>query len=207
MSWDLEAFFAEDYFLNHWMQKNVDSTGSFPQADGEICTIELPDNIIKQWGDKDEFKVWHEDFLLRNPPASTLASSGNSHPKASATPVVSSRKRPLPMDMSQFLTPLENFKADDEILCEAPIVNARAAAKLTTMPVLVVSKAGGPYIKNETGNEVFQLIVVCIFCFGSLTIDSLLLLLNLEYIIFQGFINHQYYLGAYLASATLGHIA
>ena len=83
------------------------------------------------------------------------------------------------MDVSKCLAPLETFKVDDEILAEGPIVNARAAAKLTTMPVLVLSKAGGPYVKNETGHEVFQRIIMCIFkrilCIGSLPTDSLLL--------------------------------
>ena len=127
------------------------------QVDGDIVTIELPEATQKQWKDKEDFQLFHEDFVSKHP---TLETFKAQHSKTSkqkeggvAVTVTPPRKRPLGPDLSGCLAGLEKLPEADEIICEVAIVNFRASGKLTTVPTLVVSKKAGVYIKNDTGFE------------------------------------------------------
>eukprot|EP00435_Cladocopium_sp_Y103_P046086 s1680_g13.t1 len=124
------------------------------KADGEIVTIEIPDSLVKQWEGKQEFKTYFDEFIARNPPSKTFKGGKKSakdgaqkNPRA-----ISKRKQPTP-ELSQCITGVEQLPTDDEILGEVPIVNARANGKLSSFPMLMLSKKVGQAIKNETGLE------------------------------------------------------
>ena len=123
------------------------------QVDGEICTIELPNGLVKQWENKPEFQAFYEEFLVKYPLAATFQSKGKVETSA-GTVVVTPVKRPAPFDLSSCLNDVGSLPDEDVIKCEVPVVNGRAGVKLTTMPTLVVAEKTGPYLKNETGHEV-----------------------------------------------------
>ena len=95
--------------------------------------------------------------FIRNPPAKSFKGQkgnkkdGNKQPG----PKIPPKKRRLVPDLSDCIVDLDQVSpaADDETLCSVPILNARAAAKLSTMPVLCITKKLGAYIKNESGHE------------------------------------------------------
>ena len=124
------------------------------QADGEIVTIEVPDMIKKQFAKFEDFQRWHEDFLLRFPPASTFKSKdkGNQDKKPVLKP--KTKKRPAPKDLSKQIGSATELPEKDDILQQVPVVNCRASGKLETMPSLIVSQKVGIYIRNDCGQEV-----------------------------------------------------
>ena len=139
-----------------------------PQVDQEIVTIEIPESVSKQWEGKAEWKTFHEEFLGRNPLIKTFkgakkaGNSGVGGPKGSKTTVSAKRKQPPP-DFSTSFTGIGDLPADDEKIAEVPVINARAASKLATLPMLVVTKKVGIMIKNETGAEVLWLVIIDIY--------------------------------------------
>lgn len=117
--------------------------------DGEIAAIEIPESVIKQWQHKPDLKGFLEDFLVRNP----TVKGGKVQVNAGKAPRTMKRKTPPP-DMSDSYLGIDALPTDDEMVGQVAIVNARANGKLSTMPLLCISKKVGPMIKNETGCEV-----------------------------------------------------
>jgi len=131
-----------------------------PQVDGQIVTLEIPESIVKQWESKPEFKTYYEEFLGRNPPVKEFKGLSVSKKKTdpskpgNPTAVLPTKKRRLVEDISGSIVDVSSLPDPDEVLIQVPIVNARAAKKLTTMPLLRITKNGGPMIVNQTGQEV-----------------------------------------------------
>lgn len=77
---------------------------------------------------------------------------GHSQPTGPLPP----KKRRLAEDLSGSIVDAAQVTPaqDDQLLVEVPIVNARAGKKLTTMPLLRITKNMGPYILNEAGQDV-----------------------------------------------------
>ena len=129
----------------------------YPQVEGQIVTLEIPEAVMKQYGSKEEFKLFHEGFLLRNPPTKTFKltnKKGAGNNPIQSAPVQKKRLREEDLssclvDVDEKLTP-----EGDSILVEVPIINARAGKKLETMPVLRISTRVGAYIVNQSGHEV-----------------------------------------------------
>ena len=125
------------------------------QVDGEIVTIEMPDSLVKQWEGKQEFKAYFDEFISRNPPSKTFKGGKKSAKDgAQKNPRATSKRKQSTPELSQCITGVEQLPTDDEILGEVAIVNARANGKLSSFPMLMLSKKVGQAIKNETGLEV-----------------------------------------------------
>ena len=126
--------------------------------DGEIVTIEIPNAVFNAWEKHDDFQSFHQDFVGRNPPAKSfkgqkgIKKDGNKQ----LGPKLPPKKRRLAADLSDCIVDLDQVApaADDETLCSVPSLNARAATKLSTMPVLCITKKLGAFIKNESGHDV-----------------------------------------------------
>ena len=124
------------------------------QSDNEIVTIEIPDQIVKQWEGKPDFKSWHEDFLIKHPPAVTFKGKASTmESTAAGSSLITPKKRKLPVDISDSIIAIESFPEAEALLVEVPLVNARAGTKLTTMPILGVGEKSGPFVKNDTGHD------------------------------------------------------
>ena len=144
-------------------------------------TIEIPEMVVKAHGENEKFKDFHQKFLVRHPLAKSLAKDrGQSAatPKAKAKAKASTLRKRLHDDFTPKLMAVESVPAPEECLGEVPIVNARANAKLTTMPILMIDKKNGPTIKNETGQEAFLLaldyIFFVLFCSKFLSLGSVI---------------------------------
>ena len=125
------------------------------QVDNEIVTIEIPEALVKQWNDKPEFRTFYDDFVARNPPAKTFkGATTKASGKAVKKLLVPPSKRKLAPDLSSCLVALDEVPQDDTALAQVALINGRSSSKLTTMPLLMVGKKLGPYIRNETGEEV-----------------------------------------------------
>ncbi|CAL1166517.1 unnamed protein product [Cladocopium goreaui] len=129
---------------------------TYGKVEGQIVTLEIPEAVVKQYGSKEEFKTFHEGFLLRNPPTKTFKTNkkGAGNNPIQSAPVQKKRLREEDLssclvDVDEKLTP-----EGDSILVEVPIINARAGKKLDTMPVLRISTRVGAYIVNQSGHEV-----------------------------------------------------
>ena len=44
----------------------------FNQVDGEIVTLDIPNDVIKTWEKHDDFQTYYQEFLIRNPPSKTF---------------------------------------------------------------------------------------------------------------------------------------
>eukprot|EP00435_Cladocopium_sp_Y103_P022453 s2116_g5.t1 len=130
---------------------------TYGKVDGQIVTLEIPEAILKQWESKPEFKTYYEEFLGRNPPVKEfkgMSKKKTSDPSKTGTPPILPKKRRLVEDISGSIVDVAALADPDQVVIEVPIVNARAAKKLTTMPLLRISMKNGPLIVNQTGQDV-----------------------------------------------------
>lgn len=130
------------------------------QVKNEIRTIELPEDEVKKWWSKDEWKCFVQEFQERHPPVKQLEKEA---PKASdsvsaAVPV----KRKLEVDISKHLRDGGSAPGGVKV-AQVQIINARfpADVKSQDLPTLVVSD-GGPYVENATEHPVTCLTFLCI---------------------------------------------
>ena len=124
--------------------------------DGQIVTLEIPEAVVKQYQGKDDFKNFHDGFLIRHPPVKSYKSMNKGGNKdAKLPPVPLPRKRPLEVDLSANLVDVASVLATegDEVLAEVPIINARSGQKLVSTPVLRITRKTGPVIVNQSGHE------------------------------------------------------
>ena len=130
---------------------------STPQVDGQIVTLEIPESVLKQWESKPEFKTYYEEFLGRNPPVKEFKglSKKKTDPSKTGNPTaVLPKKRRLVEDITGSIVDVSSLPDPDDVVVQVPIVNARAGKKLTTMPLLRITKNSGPMIVNQTGQDV-----------------------------------------------------
>lgn len=127
--------------------------------DQEIVTLEIPNSLVTAWEKHPDFISYHQEFLGRHPPAKSFKKD-KKPPKPPSAPKLLSKKRRLAPSLESSIVGLDEVKVPDgeELLCEVPLVNARAGKKLSTLPMLCISKSVGPFIKNESGHEVTWLL-------------------------------------------------
>ena len=135
------------------------------EVGGEICTVELPETEVKKWWEKDDWKVFVQEFQERHPTAKTIAKDmpkKETSPTTSSTLVKVPRKRQADVDLTKHVVD-EGCAPGQTKICTVPIINGRfpTNVKCQDLPVLVVSD-GGPYVLNSTGHPVPYPTYVCL---------------------------------------------
>ena len=129
-----------------------------PEADGEIVTVEIPKAVVDAWEKNPQFQEFYQEFIERNPPAKQFrgqkgGKKNETKPTTTTKPMLPKKRRLLP-EIGDCLVALDAVADAGEVLCDIPVVNARATKKLSTMPTLCISKKLGAVVKNTSGEEV-----------------------------------------------------
>lgn len=124
------------------------------QVSGEVQTIEIPDETIKKWWPRDDFKTFVQDFKERHPLVKDLAKKKAGSEGAGDKLVVAPLKRAAPVDFSGQVVDVANAPSGT-VLAEVPMMTFRFPpdVKGADPPQLVVTDQG-PFIRNTSGHPV-----------------------------------------------------
>ena len=132
------------------------------KVDGQVVSVEIPNNVHKEWGHHKDFKQFSETFVIRNPPAKQQQQQQTGRTKV-GQPAKSllPQKRKATEDVSACI--LDEVPSG-EVLLEVPVLNAKAAKRLATLPSLLVLQDGA-VIQNNSGHDVSQQNVNLLLCY------------------------------------------
>ncbi|CAJ1437658.1 unnamed protein product [Effrenium voratum] len=133
----------------------------YGKVDGQVVSVEIPNNVHKEWGHHKDFKQFAETFVIRNPPAKQQQQQTGRTKVGQPAKSLLPQKRKATEDVSACI--LDEVPSG-EVLLEVPVLNAKAAKRLATLPSLLVLQDGA-VIQNNSGHDVSQQNVNLLLCY------------------------------------------